>query len=269
MNSASEKTLEKIEQEKITPTARWRFLAKRYSAWTLTAVSLIFGALAFSLILYLIGSQNWNVRQAMGSEWLRWVFLSLPLAWIVFFILFVLVIYYNIRHFKRGYRYPTYLVATSALVTVIFFGVIAADLGLHQKIHDLFSAHLPFYQRVFDDRVNAWDRPGEGFLAGRIENQVAGGFDLRDFLNHEWLIKTDNSTEWEGSVKFIVGEPVKVVGHKIGQASFQAVEIRPWERRGGALRPGGPEPGTDTPDFSLPGGPIPPILPLPSLNINN
>jgi hypothetical protein len=264
MNSASEKTLEKIEQEKITPKPRWQFLARQYSVWTLTVVSLLLGALAFSLILYLIGSQNWDIRQAMGSNWFRWIFLSLPLAWILFFLLFVAAIYYNVRHFKKGYKYPAYLIGVSALVTAIFFGVIAASFGLHQKIHDLFVARLPFYQQVFDDRINAWDRPGEGFLAGRINQPTADGFTLHDFMNHDWLIKTDSETEWEGSVKFLIGEQVKVVGQEIDQDTFQAQEIRPWERRGGPVRPGGPVrsdfgPGNFSPasDDNL----LPPLIP--------
>ncbi len=230
MPSASEKVLKKIEEGKVTPKPRWWFVARRYSVWTVAVVSLVLGSLAFSLILYLLTNQDWNLRPTAGHHFLSWLLLSLPYAWIVFFLLFLAVIYFNFRQFKKGYKYPAYLVIITACVTVVLFGSVAAGLGLHRRLHTLFVNSMPFYQTIFDARVNAWERPQAGFLAGQITAGLDDGFSLRDFRRQDWDVTMNSQTKLEDELELVVGEEVKIIGQEIGPSVFSAQEIRGWER---------------------------------------
>ncbi len=254
MSNTSEKILEKIEQGGVTPKAKWKFIAERYSIRTLAFVSLVLGSLAFSLILFLLMDQDWNIRQAMGTNWFRWLFLSLPIAWIIFFLLFLATVYFSIRHFKKGYKYPAYFIVLSALITVVFFGSLAAGLGLHQKIHSLFTRRLPFYPGIFDARINNWEQPTAGLIAGQIVLPNKDGFELKDFRGQTWEIQVSEETILPNSDDLSIGEMVKIIGQKLGQNNFKAQEIRFWERGERFAPPGagGFHPGARHPNFLVP-----------------
>jgi len=236
--SVSDKVSEKIADGELTPTSKWRFRFKEYSVWTLTAVCLILGSLAFSLILYLMTTQDWNIRPTMGGPIWHWLLLSLPFAWIIFFLLFLAAVYYVVRQFKKGYRYPTRTIILSALITVIFFGALAAGLGLHRRLHQFFSQSIPYYENFFDARINAWERPQAGLLAGEITAEETDGFDLRDFRRHDWRVLVGADTRLPDDFVLFIGERVRVIGQAGDPGQFRAQEIRPWEREEMPLPPG-------------------------------
>jgi hypothetical protein len=51
MSNLREKIIKKIEQGEIKKTSRWYFLTKKYFFWVSFSLSIIFGALSFSIFL--------------------------------------------------------------------------------------------------------------------------------------------------------------------------------------------------------------------------
>ena len=55
--------LEKIQELKIKPRARWHFLLKNYAIWISGILALLVGAASFSVIIYLSSYNDFAIRQ--------------------------------------------------------------------------------------------------------------------------------------------------------------------------------------------------------------
>jgi hypothetical protein len=51
--------LSEIKEKGIKPKARWTFLLNDYLVWATGFLSLVFGAIAFSVIIYMIRNNDW------------------------------------------------------------------------------------------------------------------------------------------------------------------------------------------------------------------
>ncbi|MCX6798395.1 MAG: hypothetical protein NTX66_04275 [Candidatus Falkowbacteria bacterium] len=164
----------------------------------------------------------------------------MPFAWLIFLGLFIISILHNFRQLKNGYKYPRRTILLSALVTVIFFGSLAAMFDLNQKVHTALSQQVPFYRATFDPRSQVWNRPQMGFLAGKIikldddDNLI-----IKDPRLTTWQIKINPETIISPEVELELDEQIKVIGFIINDNNFRAQEIRLWER---PAWPGGQRP---------------------------
>ena len=235
MSNASEKIIAKIESEKIKPRPQWQFSLKKYSVLALTVIALILGSLSFSLVLYLINNQDWGLQTISRSRFIFLIFMSLPFAWLVFLILFIAFIFFNFRQLRNGYKYPMRTIVATACLTIIILGSLAAGLGLHRQLHQMFSRQIPFYQTTFDPRHRLWIQPQKGFLAGQITAHQGDDLYIIDPLSNDWHIDITKRTVVAPELKLEPNEEVKIIGIIIRPGDFDAQEIRPWER---SLHPG-------------------------------
>lgn len=236
----SDKIIAKIEEQKIKPRPRWQFIVKKYTILTLAIASLILGGLSFSLIFHLLNNQDWTWQSIDRSHFLLLILNSLPLAWLAFFVLFIVTLCYNFRQLKHGYKYPVKTIALSALVTMICFGILAAILGINRQIHSLLSNRIPSYQNAFDPRMQAWDRPQAGFLSGRIKEFNEFGFILENPHQQALQVIVNRNTIISPELEGEVSERIRVFGFVSPPDSFIAQEIKPWERmrpRSGMMPP--------------------------------
>lgn len=230
MLSSSEKFVAKIEENKISPKPRWQFSVKKYSVLTFTVVLLILGSLAFSLVLYLVNNQDWGLQSISRGRWLVLIITTLPYAWLLFFALFIISIFYSLRQLKHGYKYPTKTIVLSSLVTVVFFGSLAAGFGIHRRIHLLLSQQVPYYQTAFDSQARIWARPQMGFLAGKVTEFDSDNLIIQDPGLNDWQIAIGPKTVIDSDVDLELNEQVKVMGHITKDKIFEAQEIKLWEK---------------------------------------
>ncbi len=222
----SEKTFEKIEEEKIKPKSRRYFVFKNYLFWLLVAVSVIIGAVAFNAMLFILLNHDWLVYEYLDKGLLEFILISIPYFWFLILIIFLASAYYLFRSTKKGYRCGTCLAASLGLFIVIILGILIFWLGLKSQINEQF---LRKTGGLGYDKYDIWDNPAKGLLAGDIVNfKDKNDFDITDFKGKAWHINGENATV---PCCFVLRSNVeiKIIG-KIGETKniFIAKQIRPW-----------------------------------------
>ena len=96
----TKKVLEKIKKEEIKPEAKWKFLLKDYFVWALFALSIIVGALAVSVIIFGIKISDWGMYDKLAGGPVKFLIMTLSYFWLLIFVAFISVAYYNLKHTK-------------------------------------------------------------------------------------------------------------------------------------------------------------------------
>jgi hypothetical protein len=223
----SQKVLEEIKNKKIAPTARWRFLLHDYFLWAVLAVSIAIGSFASSVIIYMIRNNDWEIYEKSGGL-LNFVIYTLPYFWLIILALIIFLIEYNLRHTKRGYRFEMIGILVSSVALSVIFGGALYKSGFGQRIEMFTAKKMPFYQAFTDHRQLVWNQPDRGLLAGEvvmIENN--GQFMLIDLVEKKWRVVGED-IEFRRVEPLVIGHWVRVVGEKINNDIFRAVQVRPW-----------------------------------------
>src|SRR3989339_675703 len=100
IENLAQKIIHTIEDKKITPRPRWKFLLKNYSLWTLFGIATVIGSLAVSIIIFLLRHNEWEYLPH-NNIWIT-MFSIIPLFWVIVLIIFVALASYNIRHTNKG-----------------------------------------------------------------------------------------------------------------------------------------------------------------------
>ena len=225
----TEEVIKKIKEDKISPKPRWSFFLKNNIIWVMGILSVVFGAISFSLIIYLFtAGEKLTTGNFGGSFWE--IFLSIvPIFWLLFLGLFTFLAYLNLRNTKKGYKYSTPIIFFSSVFISIFLGVMLYIFGMGQKFDDLLGSrvHPFFYRNFMNPQINFWSNPDEGRLSGIIsEIKDDNSLILIDTDFKEWkLIFSDNFLN--NSVKFKEDTPIKLFGKKTGEGEFTVFEILP------------------------------------------
>ncbi|MGE5425898.1 MAG: hypothetical protein ACM3PZ_02395 [Bacillota bacterium] len=218
--------MEAIKEQGVSPRPRWRFLAKEWLVWASGILSLLVGAAAVSVIRYL--SEN-SASMESGKSFGAWLLLSLPYFWMVLLALFLWVFYYNLKHTKRGYRYPMYQVAGAAFLLSILLGLAFYSVGIGQAI-DVVLGRAPLYDRIINPHVSFWSRPEDGRLSGLIIFKEPSGDSLIlvDRRRSRWSVHYLPEDEYLA----IPGQPVRALGEISGPGVFKAERLMRFQPAG-------------------------------------
>ena len=177
------------------------------------------------------------------------IILTLPYFWLVFLALFIFVVYYNIKHTKKGYRYSLVLIIGISVAASLVLGILFHRIGWGQDIDDILGERAPLYGQVFNRQMDFWFEPQEGRLTGLIISQDEKGLSILDLEGNTWEVKFSPEQDLENTFKFIeqsmeTGMPIKLIGQIIEDNQFQAEIIRPmgppgrrFFHRPGMMRP--------------------------------
>jgi heme/copper-type cytochrome/quinol oxidase subunit 2 len=231
-----EKLIAKIKNEKLSPKPRWQFLLKDYVVWISGALALIIGAVAVSVMIYLLKYNDWDIYSQTKKSFWEFFILTLPYFWFIFLGIFIFIVYYNFKHTENGYRYPRILLVGASILLSVLLGTVFFTAGIGEKLDDILGRQAPFYDRVFNPHIDFWSQPAEGRLSGMVifqNNQTE--FLLVDRDEDEWLIEVENAKS-PSNEKIIVGQPINLLGEEIGQNVFKVDEILPVRAGRGFLR---------------------------------
>lgn len=221
-----QKIIDKIKQNSLEPTPRWHFLLKEWLVWLVGGLSLLVGAAAVSVMIYLSKNNDLFIYDQVGRSFGGWLLLSLPYFWIVFLALFVWILFYNIKHTKRGYRYPLFLIALFAILASVLLGGLFSLVGLGEKVDDVLGRQAPFYDLVFNPHIDIWSHPEEGRLSGLVISRVdKSHFALIDREKGEWQVVYVGEDDDDKDNMIVVGQPVRAIGKVVGERSFSAQTI--------------------------------------------
>ena len=230
MKNFSDKIANKIKKENIKPKSKLVFLLKDYFIWSIFGVAIVIGGLAFVVMLFLLTSNDWDIHQHLDKSFWEYLLISLPYFWISILVLFLLLAYYNYRHTKEGYRYKTYLIVFGSVIMSIVIGTGLFFLGMGNKIEQIFADNLPYYNNFTQHRIEMWNQPEKGLLAGEIIEFNDDVLKLKDFKKNIWKINTSDAS-WRGGKVAQLGEQIKIIGAKQSESEFTAQEIRSWVGR--------------------------------------
>ncbi|MFA6995016.1 MAG: hypothetical protein WC249_01240 [Patescibacteria group bacterium] len=221
-----QKLVAKIRDEKITPYPRWHFLLKNYVVWVVGIVALFIGAAAVSVMIYFFKYSGWEIREEAHKSLVDFLLLTLPYFWIIFLGIFVFILYYNLHHTKRGYRYPIWLIVVASVVLSAILGGILFLAGWGQKIDDLLGEQVPFYDTVINRQLGFLFNPDEGRLVGLVSGQNNDqSFNIIDPLGNQWQVFSKSGKRSLDVLE--LHQPIGLVGKMISENIFEARVIRP------------------------------------------
>lgn len=222
----SKKIIEEIDTRKIEPIPKWHFMLRRSVFWSLAVISVILGAIAVAVTIFIFFDHDWSVFGLLEHSFLEDVLLTIPYLWLVFFGLFIAVSNYSFRHTKTGYKYKTAWVALAILCLSIFFGAMLNMLDAGDYVNHFLLNNVPAYDRLVYTREDVWTRADRGLLAGEVMKIVdSNHFVLNDLKNHEWNIDTSKVQSFHPTLN----EAVKMKGKEVDVKTFQATSIEDWE----------------------------------------
>lgn len=228
----TEKILNRIKQEHITPRPRWHFLAKDGALWAAGALAIAIGSVAVSVVIFVLANHDWAIGRILHDSVWGDVFSAIPLAWLGAFVLFVVAAHYNACSTKRGYRFHTFILIMAMALPIVFgYGLYRA--GASHVTEELLDSYFPGYQTMLERRDALWMHPEQGILGGRIVSVEGGGrFILQDRTGDEWEvyshIKDEDLQEYADS-----GAIIGVTGERQPDGSLVAESVRLLKVRGG------------------------------------
>src|SRR4030042_1725769 len=234
MKNISNEVLKKIKDNNIKPKPHWYFVTKNYFIWSIFGISIILGSFAFGMVLFIIKQLDWDIYHYTGSSFSKTVFISLPYLWLIFLILFTGVAYYNFIHTKRGYRFKFISILLISLIISITLGIGLYFNGFSERLENVFSEKIPYYNRLVYSFEKQWMKPERGLLAGIIieTGLPENNFILMDLDNNRWKIEAGKAI-WKGKMTPVIGLKIKLIGKLIDDSNFKAIEIRSWQQSQG------------------------------------
>jgi hypothetical protein len=223
----TDKLLGAIKKDNLSPRPRWQFLLKNYIIYITGALALLIGAVAVSVIIYLVKFNDWGFYYHTKKTFLEFFFLTAPYFWILFLGLFIFIVYYNFKHTPKGYRYPSWALVLASIVLSIFLGIAFFALGLGEKIDDTLGRRAPFYSHIFNRQIDFWSQPDQGRLSGIIIGQgEEKTFILIDRELKEWSVSLSATSSLNGfDNNVFIKHPVRLIGRQTEDGSFMAERI--------------------------------------------
>ena len=226
----SQKLLNKITAEQIKPSPRWHFILRNYIFWSVFLIFVVLGSIAFSIILYAITENDFDLLSFSGSK-IEFLFSVLPLLWILFLVIFSIISIFGIRHTKTGYRYSFLKILSFNILLSIFSGALFFYTGGAEKMELIFAENISVYKSFEERRISRWSHPENGFLSGLIlENKSKDIILIKDFNGMKWEINIQDAFI-RSKLYLNQGEKIKITGEILEDNIFTAQEIRKWEGR--------------------------------------
>ncbi len=229
MNDKASNILKNIAEKKIRPKSRWVFLAQDYLIWIFFGLTSLFGALAISVIIFVINDNDWDIYKYLSKSFWAYFLILIPYFWIIILGLFSFLAYFNYKHTRKGYLLNPYVMILGSIFASLIMGWALFAVGASEKIDKAFAQKIPYYKNTEMHKLAFWSNPDKGLMAGRIiEIKDRDNFSISDLNSREWQVNGKNII-WENGVQMKAGEKIKIIG-KMNEKNnaFLAQEVRPW-----------------------------------------
>ena len=220
--------LEVIKQKKINPKSKWKCLLYGRVAWGLSLIFIVIGGLAFSVIVYMVKNNDWDMYSHLGDSLVEFIIVTLPYFWITLLMLLIYLAFFSSKFTEEGYRYKLAVLLSLGLLLNMALGLMFYSIGFGQVIDSYLQDRVPAYNYMFVNKAKMWTQPEKGLLAGFIifanENQLI----IKDDQDNLWNVGLDENVIIKGRMEVDVGLKIKIIGEKQDDNNFLAKKIKPW-----------------------------------------
>ncbi len=232
MTRIADSIVRKIKEEGVKPIDKRIFLLRNSFIWGLLGVSVLFGSLSFSIIIYMLESSDIQTFISLSDTPFEYLLLSVPILWIVLTIFSLVLGYINFLSTQEGYKFDFSRIFISNFIAIAVFGSILYLVGITSLFNNFLSENIDVYNKIADPRYVVWNDEERGQIAGDI---VSVDYQAKT-LSLEDLSGEDKNVDFSGaqvrsSVDLVAGSRVKVRG-AMEENTFVATDILPWEGRG-------------------------------------
>lgn len=237
-NNLKESILAEIQKAGLSPKARWRFVLDHILLWVPAVTAVVFGAIAFSAILFELSNAGWQFHRQTHPTLFAFLRDIFPVFWLVLAAVFGYLAITQIRRTFKGYKYNLAVVILGSILASAVFGAVAYSQGVGAVAERKIGPRIPFHTPIEDLQETIWSRPEEGRLAGEITSLGEEEILLDDFDENIWRVDV---TQVPRPAFALLDEGVeaRILGYldEEGEMKFFACDILPWNIRGLPSRP--------------------------------
>jgi heme/copper-type cytochrome/quinol oxidase subunit 2 len=223
----STKLIERIKEERVRPIPRWRFTLKDSLVWLSFIACILFGALAFSVILFAIQQADFNLLGHLSHSFFEMLLALMPVAWIIFLVIFLVSAIFSIKNSKKGYKFAPPSLVGFATGLSILLGTLFFISGGADWLENAFASRINVYEGIEERKARVWSEPENGFLSGTIISAGDSLFELKDLKGKAWQVSFQGA-DVVPAVHIADGEKIKMTGTMTSENTFKAEMIRPW-----------------------------------------
>lgn len=224
---SAERIINKIKDQKIKPKPRWSFTYRNMLMWFIMVLSVIAGALAFSIILFAIQQIDFDLIAHMSHSRFEWWLGLLPFIWIISLIICTAISVYGLKYTRKGYKLSLKNLIAINISLSILAGALFFIGGGASWLENKFASNINNYESVNAKKVKMWSVPEEGNLSGYISEVYDSSMLIKDFNDKMWIIDL-GSAKISQMVKLEKDELVKIIGEMTSDDQFSAIQVRPW-----------------------------------------
>lgn len=223
----AEKIVDKIKSENIEPRPAWVFTAREWGARLSYLLFLIAGSISFSIILFAVSVQGFDLLDHAKHSALETLLVILPVLWLAFLVVFLGASVFSVLFAGRSYKYSfgKWLAVSTGLSMTL--GTLFFITGGAGWLENQFETHVESYESLLEKKTSIWSQPELGTLSGEITEVYDEYFMLNDWKNQSWKVET-GSAFIAPVIEPGPGVLVKITGRKSGNLEFVAEKIRPW-----------------------------------------
>jgi len=217
----SQIALERIKASGLKPLSKNVFNIKRVIFWSLVGTAVLIGAVAMSVNLSLLFTNDWYLYHKFG---LGFIFRSLPYFWFGCLILFLFLGEYYYRKTLIGYRRSFLMIIGIYILLTTIVGSIFYLLGLGESFERSLSKNIPIYRNMVFDRDELWSHPEQGLISGKIIEVNGPMVKILDLNQNIRIIHLDN-IPLGGQDRIKMGHSIKIIGDQDLDDSFSASQL--------------------------------------------
>ena len=222
--------LEKIRAKGLKPTPRSFFKARDLALWVLLGAFAAALSVGFGMIIFMIRGADLALFNTLGLSFSQKFLYSVPFFWIIATLAVGAAVYVNYRNTKKGYKTSIVKFSLIAIVATAVLGTLVYAFNITKYI-DRAASHLPIYNAVVPLNTNTWFDPEHGLLSGVVRNRESDNdFFLSDGRGTLWHV-TGIFISMPDGFELHSDDRIKIIGTKISEDEFRAIEIRPWEEQ--------------------------------------
>jgi hypothetical protein len=223
----AKKIIDKIKLENIHPTPALKFKFTEYSRWVAYLIFITLGSLSFSIILFAISVNGFDLMDHFAHSRFESLLVLLPLIWLVTLLIFLAGAIYSITKTNRSYKFTFgkwigISVGISMIAGTMFFLT-----GGARWLENKFETNIESYESLLEKKTAIWSQPNLGTLSGIIMAVSSDTLSLKDWKNKIWTIEM-NEAFVAPIIELEAGSQIKINGQMKGDSTFKAEKIRPW-----------------------------------------